>query len=82
MQSQENGFRTYFSGFTGYDDTPRQGKAGVIIEGATPERFGEYLSELMAKNAENGMDIVFLNAWNEWGEGMHLEPDERYGMRY
>lgn len=82
LQSQENGFRTYFSGFTGYDDTPRQGKAGVIIEGATPERFGEYLSEFMAKNAENGMDIVFLNAWNEWGEGMHLEPDERYGMRY
>ena len=29
-----------------------------------------------------GNDITFINAWNEWGEGMHLEPDEKYGSAF
>lgn len=73
---------TYFGGFVGYDDTPRRGERGTVIINNTPKEFGCFLTELMAKNAAAGSDIVFLNAWNEWGEGMHLEPDEQYGTSY
>ncbi len=78
LSGKEN---TFFGGFVSYDDTPRRGKDGCLIEGGTPDKFACYLTELMAKNEANGKDIVFLNAWNEWGEGMYLEPDarERYG---
>lgn len=73
--------KTFYGGFVSYDDTPRRAE-GNVIEGACPERFGHHLMQLMKKNEEHGNDIVFLNAWNEWGEGMYLEPDERHGYGY
>ena len=74
--------KAVYGGFVGYDDTPRRGKEGIIIENAEPDKFKIYLAELMAKNAANSKEFVFLNAWNEWGEGMYLEPDEKYGYGY
>lgn len=74
--------KVILEGVVRYDDTPRHGKNGCIVEHATPEKFLYYLTELLAKNASCGSDLVFLNAWNEWGEGMYLEPDVEYGERY
>lgn len=66
-----------FGGFVDYDDTPRRGKNGLSVLGVSPKKFQKYLSKLIAKNARNGNDFVFINAWNEWGEGMYLEPDQK-----
>ncbi len=65
----------YYEGFVNYDDTPRRGKEGTIITGGTPSKFKEYLARLFLKNEKANAGITFINAWNEWGEGMYLEPD-------
>lgn len=74
--------RTFYGGFVGYDDTPRRGTEGLVVENTSPQMFGKYLKMLMKKNAMHGNDITFINAWNEWGEGMHLEPDSKYGYNF
>ena len=69
-------------GFSGYDDTPRRGHGGTVIRGRSPEVFQRGMRALLRKAERNGSPYLFLNAWNEWGEGMYLEPDERYGMAF
>lgn len=71
-----------YGGFVGYDDTPRRGRGGTVIDGATPVAFKKYMCQLLKKNEIQGNKIVFINAWNEWGEGMHLEPDGKYKYAY
>lgn len=70
---------TYYEGFVDFDNTPRNGEKGKVVVGGTPEKFGNYMYKLMQKSKKQGNDIVFVNAWNEWGEGMYLEPDQEMG---
>lgn len=75
-------FKTYYGGFVDYDDTPRKGRMGVSAGGVTPDIFGTNLYKLAIKNIALGNQWLFINAWNEWGEGNYLEPDERYRFQY
>lgn len=71
------GYKTYFCGISSYDDTPRRGKSGECFINDSPNILKKYLVELLQKSMRYGNDFLFINAWNEWGEGMYLEPDER-----
>ncbi len=71
--------KTYLCGLVSYDDTPRRGKHGLVIRNADPELFKWQMKRLLFISERKDLDFVFVNAWNEWGEGMHLEPDEKYG---
>jgi len=69
-------------GFSRYDDTPRRAEQGFVIEGASADKFKEYMRKLIAKGKELSSPFVFINAWNEWGEGMYMEPDTDDEYKY
>ena len=71
----------YHSAFTGWDNTPRHGYKGYVVDNCTPELFKEYMAGLAALTEEDA-DFVFINAWNEWAEGMYLEPCETHKYEY
>lgn len=62
--------------------SPRYHERGQVYIGATPEKFRKYFSEQIKRTKEvYHKDMMFIFAWNEWGEGGYLEPDElnKYG---
>jgi hypothetical protein len=70
--------------FVRWDNTPRRGQNGIVMVGDTPELFAKHLRRCIARVAHRPSEqrIVFLNAWNEWAEGMHLEPGLDDGHAY
>ncbi len=66
-----------------FDHSPRSGSRGVIIHGSTPEKWGQLCEKtLNLVQNRDGEHLVFIKAWNEWGEGNYLEPDYRFGREY
>ena len=66
-----------------FDHSPRSGKKGVILHDSTPQNWGAFLKkavELADRRQQDG--LLFIKAWNEWGEGNYLEPDLRFGDQY
>ena len=67
-----------------WDNTARQCTRSTIWVNSSPEAYYEWLAEasrlVRTKSSSDG--LVFINAWNEWAEGCHLEPDERYGYAW
>lgn len=64
-----------------WDNTPRRDYKGLVYTKTSPEQFGLALKALKEKKSGED-DFVFINAWNEWGEGAMLEPDEYRGYAY
>lgn len=81
MLERKHGKNEYRCQFVDYDDTPRRAGNGIAYKGSTPDIFGKYLQKAIELSQKEGNEIVFINAWNEWGEGNYLEPDtcNKYG---
>jgi hypothetical protein len=62
----------------GWDNSPRRGSQAYVFHGGNPLSFRRWLSRAAAAAGPAGR-MVFVNAWNEWAEGAHLEPDTRFG---
>jgi hypothetical protein len=64
-----------------WDNTPRRGDGrSVVIHGSTPALYESWLRAVHGRTADDG--LIVINAWNEWAEGAHLEPDQKHGDRY
>ena len=68
----------------GWDNSPRRKQDSVIFVDATPESYEAWLRQAVGQNRAVGSveRLVFINAWNEWGEGCYLEPDAKHGHQY
>jgi len=62
-----------------WDNTPRRTRGAVVLTGATPEAYADWLERALRATTS---PVVFVNAWNEWGEGAYLEPDMAHGTAY
>jgi lipopolysaccharide biosynthesis protein len=62
----------------GWDNTARRGEAAYVFHGGNPVSFRRWLARAVQAAGPAGR-MVFINAWNEWAEGAHLEPDLRFG---
>jgi lipopolysaccharide biosynthesis protein len=72
----------------GWDNSPRRTQGATIFVNSTPEVYEGWLREVVDRQKariSSGISadsLVFINAWNEWAEGNHLEPCQRWGREY
>jgi hypothetical protein len=67
-----------------WDNSPRRRRGATVFIESSPKLFHQWLVATLANltKSKNIPRILFINAWNEWGESNHLEPDQRYGRSY
>ncbi len=55
----------------------------IIFKNTSPEVFARWIAGKRDRFQPQGdVDLLFVNAWNEWAEGNHLEPCLHYGHRW
>ncbi|HTZ37876.1 MAG TPA: glycoside hydrolase family 99-like domain-containing protein [Stellaceae bacterium] len=78
-------FPLYRGLFPSWDNTARKRREALIFHNASPGRYEYWLRGLVEYTRQNlvgDQRIIFINAWNEWAEGAHLEPDLKHGSAY
>jgi len=63
----------------GWDNSARRASGWTVFNNFTLKHFFEWVSSLVRDAEHTGKSFLFINAWNEWGEGTYLEPDKKYG---
>lgn len=74
----QDGLPVHLGVMPGWDNTARRRDASYVFHGSNPASFRRWLARAVSAAAADGR-MVFVNAWNEWAEGAHLEPDKRFG---
>lgn len=79
-------YKLFRSVCPGWDNTARRKNKGSILINNSPDYYEKWLKnairETILRSEGEGDRLVFVNAWNEWAEGAHLEPDMQDGYSY
>jgi hypothetical protein len=68
-----------------WDNSARKAEKAVIFVESSPQKYEQWLQKIVSNTIEYNRPterIVFVNAWNEWAEGNHLEPCLKWGRSY
>ncbi len=67
-----------------WDNSARRPEGqGIIFRNSSPEIFQDWVRSKVRSSHPNGdRNFLFINAWNEWAEGCHLEPCLRHGHHW
>jgi len=80
------GYKLFRGVNPGWDNAARKQERASILAHSSPSLFERWTKNAIRDALKNSKDpddrIIFVNAWNEWAEGAHLEPDQKYGYGY
>jgi glycosyltransferase involved in cell wall biosynthesis len=68
-----------------WDNTARKQNDGYVFVNSTPSEYKMWLEQMISytrRNLPDEKQFIFINSWNEWGEGAYLEPDRLFGYAY
>lgn len=67
-----------------FDHSPRSSRWGVVLNGSNPVLWGTLIKNTcqLLDRKRKANNLLFIKAWNEWGEGNYMEPDLRWGRGY
>jgi hypothetical protein len=70
--------------FPSWDNTARTKERALIVLNGVPENYEYWLAQTIdtVKQSSRQEALIFINAWNEWAEGCHLEPDRWFGHKF
>jgi lipopolysaccharide biosynthesis protein/ubiquinone/menaquinone biosynthesis C-methylase UbiE len=87
VMRENDDFKLFPAAMLSWDNTARKNTTSRVFANFSVVRYSQWLSanaERVTRDPRLSADekLVFINAWNEWAEGAHLEPDQKHGYGY
>jgi lipopolysaccharide biosynthesis protein len=83
ISTPRSNYKTFECVSPSWDNSSRKKKSGVF-QNNDAVLYSNWLGNAFDKvrHLPDDEQIVFVNAWNEWAEGCHLEPDIKNGRKF